>query len=368
MWNSFMNLIMALASLIFPQESNKRPRILSTLYGYDDCIGGVNNFNTDEEYMEDLKRRNCTVVKGPDGKDISNVGPATSLKLGCMSPFQSLEWMDGMPVTFNFPLVETPDKEAIQVELSDGTKTSPVCVMMGPANEANEMDTLLILGQFGDGRRGSVWPVRVSVVGEVLLSGPDGELDAQGISYSSPEDMRYDVSSVRMIYARMWDVEDFQEGNRYPLWPLPSSTYPNSCESLYPSTTHVIRAAFSGGITMDGVISVSPQDKNIFTLKTGSTSKEVPYLGLADLGKTVSIPQGELYDQDGDNYLDICLDLTQQPGVVTQDLVLQLHCDQTKGSALYPPKGQPYACKPQEVTLTEQDTWGYFIKTWIYSP
>ena len=33
-----------------------RPTILSSLYGYDDCIGGVNNFSTEEEYLEDLKR------------------------------------------------------------------------------------------------------------------------------------------------------------------------------------------------------------------------------------------------------------------------------------------------------------------------
>ena len=33
-----------------------RPAILSTLYGYDDCIGGVNNFDTEEEYLQELKR------------------------------------------------------------------------------------------------------------------------------------------------------------------------------------------------------------------------------------------------------------------------------------------------------------------------
>ena len=33
-----------------------RPAILSSLYGYDDCIGGVNNFSTEDEYLEDLKR------------------------------------------------------------------------------------------------------------------------------------------------------------------------------------------------------------------------------------------------------------------------------------------------------------------------
>ena len=32
------------------------PTILSALYGYDGCIGGVNNFATEEEYLRELKR------------------------------------------------------------------------------------------------------------------------------------------------------------------------------------------------------------------------------------------------------------------------------------------------------------------------
>ena len=32
------------------------PKILSALYGYDGCIGGVNSFSTEEEYLQELKR------------------------------------------------------------------------------------------------------------------------------------------------------------------------------------------------------------------------------------------------------------------------------------------------------------------------
>ena len=72
--------------------------------------------------------------------------------------------MDGMPVVFNFPLKDTPAKEAIEVTLSDGSTVTPDCVMLSPANEENELDTLLLLGQFGDGVRDTVRPVMVSVV------------------------------------------------------------------------------------------------------------------------------------------------------------------------------------------------------------
>merc|ERR1719318_1511479 len=110
-----------LSNACIPQKnsptSSYSPRILSTLYGYDNCIGGVNNFDTEEEYMEDLKRRNCTVVMGPDGKEITNAAPARNMRLACKN--QDLEWMDGMPMVFNFPFKDTPDKEAFEVKLSD---------------------------------------------------------------------------------------------------------------------------------------------------------------------------------------------------------------------------------------------------------
>ena len=32
------------------------PKILSALYGYDGCIGGVNSFSTEEQYLQELKR------------------------------------------------------------------------------------------------------------------------------------------------------------------------------------------------------------------------------------------------------------------------------------------------------------------------
>ena len=73
--------------------------------------------------------------------------------------------------------------------------------------------------------------------------------------------------------------------------------------------------------------------------RQSTPSPQVPYLGLADLGKTVTASPGEVYDQvgdtcyltpclqDGDNYLDICVDLAHQPAVLEADLAVSLHCD-----------------------------------------
>ena len=62
-------------------------------------------------------------------------------------------------------------------------------MLLAPANEENERDTLLLLGQFGDGPNNTVHPVKVSVVGSLTLLAPDGaELDAAGVSYANPAD------------------------------------------------------------------------------------------------------------------------------------------------------------------------------------
>eukprot|EP00091_Calanus_sinicus_P010058 TRINITY_DN2339_c0_g1_i1.p1 TRINITY_DN2339_c0_g1~~TRINITY_DN2339_c0_g1_i1.p1 ORF type:complete len:127 (-),score=41.89 TRINITY_DN2339_c0_g1_i1:74-454(-) len=125
--------------------------------------------------------------------------------------------------------------------------------------------------------------------------------------------------------------------------------------------------AFSGGITLDGVYSVLPTMTEIFTVLTLSSLEEVPYLGLADLGKTVSVEEGTRYQSDGDNYLDICLDLTNKPFIAMEDLVVKLNCNSEDGSVLYPPKGKPYGCKSEEIVLTEDGAFGYFTKYWTSS-
>ena len=59
-------LLFAFLFLTTPCYSAKQPtpKILSALYGYDGCIGGVDNFSTEEEYLQELKRfANWSIVK-----------------------------------------------------------------------------------------------------------------------------------------------------------------------------------------------------------------------------------------------------------------------------------------------------------------
>ena len=347
--------------------SSPAPRILSALYGYDDCIGGVRGLQSEQAYLDDLRSRGCTVEGGR-----TNVAPRSRLMLTCQSlKFWQLSWLDGMPVVFNYPLQSRPAQSAVQLELSDGRQVSPVCVVLGPANEQNELDTLLLLGQFGDGSADTLRPVRqvrkekksfvlflftcrVSIVENITLLAPDGPVSALGLTYSNGEDFNYLTSTVRLTSAKLWDVLTNTEDFRPPTWPLPSSIYPNNCGSLYPNTSHVLRATFSGGVTTDGVTSVLPNNTNIFRLSTPSHAS-LPYLGLADLGQTLGedLTEAGDYSQDGDNYVDICLHLAHDDDVLHEDLSLHLLCDKDlENSVLYPPKGKPHGCSPQRVSLS----------------
>ena len=64
-----------------------------------------------------------------------------------------------------------------------------------------------------------MWPSRVEVVEDLFFAGFEGEVKvSSGLVFSSEKDLRYTSSSVRMVYARMWDVNKFEEGTRWKLF------------------------------------------------------------------------------------------------------------------------------------------------------
>jgi hypothetical protein len=89
----------------------------------------------------------------------------------------------------------------------------------------------------------------------------------------------------------------------------------NHCRNDFPSTTHVIKILFNGGISTDGIHPLIPSDTRFFTImkSRGRTLLWNKFKGLADLGTDPDIWKVELtkqeYETDGDNYLDLCLEL-----------------------------------------------------------
>jgi hypothetical protein len=81
--------------------------------------------------------------------------------------------LDGMPVTFSWLIapnsIEPSDFRVIR---SDGTETMPTCATLVPANESNETQTILLIGDIGDSAAGIV-PKYVRLNGKLVGQAPD---------------------------------------------------------------------------------------------------------------------------------------------------------------------------------------------------
>ena len=73
--------------------------------------------------------------------------------------------LDNIPVTFNWFIrrssIQTTD---FQIERSDGSRVTPTCALQFPPNEADERQTVNLIGDFGDSVNGPT-PVAIRVVG-----------------------------------------------------------------------------------------------------------------------------------------------------------------------------------------------------------
>jgi hypothetical protein len=115
-----------------------------------------------------------------------------------------------------------------------------------------------------------------------------------------------------------------------------------------------------GGVTLDGRRPITPDRTDLFVLTdaSGGTLPAASVLGLADLGNAAApsaAADRDSYAHDGDNYLDICLDLSSAPPPAAVDVV----CG--PGTQISMPKGlkpSPHhaptkapLCKPHTVAI-----------------
>lgn len=110
----------------------------------------------------------------------------------------------------------------------------------------------------------------------------------------------------------------------------------NHCRVGFPATTHVIRIMFNGGMTKDGIHPLLPNDTSYFTvlMKRGKTLLWNNFIGLADLGSDESWKTTpEVYPTDGDNFLDLCLQLGADDNFADITSVL------IQANSVFPPRG-----------------------------
>ncbi len=185
--------------------------------------------------------------------------------------------LDGMPITFSWLIDPASiDPSDFRVILSDGTVTVPTAATLRPANESNETQTILLLGDFGDADLG-VTPVRVKLVGE-LIGAPPGSTRSDVFS-------RLVSPSIRNLSAGPYIVD---------AWRIPSGLLANDANASTVGSTF-IRVVWAGGIT----------DYSTGN-EVGDDVTRAYRLTYVYRGKTVTLAPLDLGDlNDGDNMHDL---------------------------------------------------------------
>jgi hypothetical protein len=210
----------------------------------------------------------------------------TEDKVGCPNGAQEL---DNIPVTFNWFIrgLKLPSRD-FRVIRSDGTVATPTCAIRFPPDEADEAQTVNLIGDFGDSASG-LTPVAVKVVG--------------GLEGKAPGARRW--RPIRHLAPRKVDPI---AGGPYIVdaWTIMPSIYrrdPNRCMT----GTTFVRVMWSNGLT------AYPTGEEVGAPVTAS------YRALYKLpgGRTVAIAPlevADLHDHEtsfnADNMHDLCL-----PGV-----------------------------------------------------
>lgn len=189
-----------------------------------------------------------------------------------------------MPVTFSLPVLqETLDKEDFEVTLANGTKVTPVCAILAPADEPNECHCVALIGHFGT-REVDDGPLSVEIVGDLTLVdhyNGGAQINAKGFilnkedgarPYASEESSNFGFIggsaygesmewTSGLVMLKAWGYPFTTDGEGTSPW-----YNENHCHVNFPETTHVIKILFNGGIWLDGVHSILPTDTDFFTI------------------------------------------------------------------------------------------------------
>jgi MFS family permease len=120
--------------------------------------------------------------------EVSNT--ISPFKLGAMCFRQHLSsttMQDGTPITFNLPvLASSLDAHYFVWHLKNGSTVKPGCATLKPANEGNEGQTVLLVGDAGHADGPGI--ASIEVVGPLMLvNATGGHVPAMGLSYSGPD-------------------------------------------------------------------------------------------------------------------------------------------------------------------------------------
>ena len=342
--------VLALLSLVLSEDAASiEPKILSCIAGLHRCIG-VDNPKQAQEF--DCEVFNITTCSGSTTTTPCGAcRKPNAIAVACIGQhLHNHTGQDGTPVTFSLPVVmDTVKAEHFLWTFADGTSRSPGCAIPHgqPAGEANELQTIAIIGNSGGWTTDSA--TGLEIIGDLMLLHPNGtKISAKGLHYSGPA---LDYSNGLELLTV--DLEVFSTAGEETTNTIRGKIFPNHCRVLFPETTHRLRLLFDGGVSLDGRHPITPDRTDLFEVLDAQGTPLPPssILGLADLGTTPmpKLPcEKETYETDGDNYLDLCLNL---PANLKPAHVFMPCGKDTQISA---PKGQKYPCAAQNVSVVDK--------------
>ncbi|UZP73409.1 hypothetical protein E0F26_01065 [Candidatus Paraluminiphilus aquimaris] len=206
---------------------------------------------------------------------------------------------DGMPVVFSQTLdADTLQPEDFEVTSKSGEAHTPKCVTLRPAQDAGELRTVLLIGEFGDAPDNP--PLSAKVVGELLSDG-------------SPT-INFKGTHV--------DVTPLAEGPSLVLAePVPKKQWTQETNSTRcpQGVRQIIRVTWNGGVRRPDRGEAGEAERKLYRVEVQQSDGflvEVTPIALAELGDrdnnhflcldtgdpavAVSFPEGRLVDPNGD--------------------------------------------------------------------
>jgi FAD/FMN-containing dehydrogenase len=180
---------------------------------------------------------------------------------------------EGLPVVVSRQVdAESLDASDFVVTTSSGREASPTCATLAPADDDDELQTVLLVGELGTAEDR---PARITIAGE--LQAADGT-DLRGLETD--------------------DIDTFEDGPEVVLAKIGPAQ--ETCRSL--GSTKEIQTTWQGGITGPRNSEVGAAQLEGFTV-ADDRGVEHGILGFDDLG-------------DGDNYLVVCAPVDVAPATI----------------------------------------------------
>lgn len=184
---------------------------------------------------------------------------------------------NGMPVVFSQEVVpSTLDAKDFEVTTKDGKKYIPAAVSLLPANEAFELRTALLIGEYGNVNNP---PVLVKIIGD-LMSRSGTNFKGQTVKVIPLEE------GPILSYAEYFTFTD----------DYPYVKKGRGCDCPKEGTKTIVKVVWAGGVRAvdEGELGPNERDDFTVTMVQGADTVQLKPYKLADLG-------------DGDNNTDLCL-------------------------------------------------------------